>query len=62
MTLDVYRGRKTTMQQQPFKHTSDVRKAEAQIRLRGYEYYSDLPSFEQFLVPNSRVFDKISCY
>ena len=23
----------------PFKHTSDVRKAEAQIRLRGYEYY-----------------------
>ena len=23
-------------------------------------FYSDLPSFEQFLVPNSRVFDKIS--
>ena len=23
-------------------------------------WYSDLPSFEQFLVPNSRVFDKIS--
>ena len=22
--------------------------------------YSDLPSFEQFLVPNSRIFDKIS--
>ena len=22
--------------------------------------YSDLPSFEQFLVPNSRVFEKIS--
>ena len=25
--------------QNPFKHTSDVRKPEAQIRLRGYEYY-----------------------
>ena len=25
---------------------------------RLYIIYSDLPSFEQFLVPNSRVFDK----
>ena len=25
--------------QNPFKHTSDVRKPETQIRLRGYEYY-----------------------
>ena len=25
--------------QNPFKHTSDVRKPETQIRLHGYEYY-----------------------
>ena len=27
------------MKNNPFNHISDVRKAEAQIRLRGYEYY-----------------------
>ena len=30
---------KKTNKQNPFKHTSDVRKSETQIRLRGYEYY-----------------------
>ena len=29
----------TVKKQNPFKHTSDVRKPETQIRLRGYEYY-----------------------
>ena len=27
------------MKKNPFNHTADVRKAKAQIRLRGYEYY-----------------------
>ena len=31
--------KKNKKQQNPFKHTSDVRKPETQIRLRGYEYY-----------------------
>ena len=32
-------GTESTVENNPFKHTSDVRKAEAQIRLCGYEYY-----------------------
>ena len=29
----------STVKNNPFRHISNVRKAEAQIRLRGYEYY-----------------------
>ena len=29
----------STVKNNPFRYTSVVRKAEAQIRLRGYEYY-----------------------
>ena len=32
-------GTESTVENNPFKHTSDVRKADAQSRLRGYEYY-----------------------
>ena len=32
-------GSSVKKNQNPSKHTSDVRKPETQIRLRGYEYY-----------------------
>ena len=32
-------NRRIHCEKNPFKPTSDVRKAKAQIRLRGYEYY-----------------------
>ena len=34
----------------PFKHTSDVRKPETQIRLRGYEYYVRAEILQAYVV------------